>query len=926
MENRKWDDFGNPIGEDSDSSTSEGEEEPESSVQQRDPIENPVVLPEDKKYYPTVEEVFNSYTKVKHEDEDREDYTKPIIESAKKRIIADDVKKEIPKTTFSMKFLEDILRDGKSVRNIAFVGALGHGKTELIDSLVKETHPGIVEEQLTRRDVTNQVLGEGRRLDRLGWTDRLYLEKRRQMSVSTEVVTLAETDLNNKTYALNIIDTPGHPDFMDQVSAGLGLCDGVAFCVDIMEGVTGATKRLLSEVIRRKIPFFLVLTKIDRMILEAKYPIDFAHTKIYRVIEDVNIVLKKEKSDFRVSPEKGNVVFTAARFSLCFSCLSIGLMYMRKMDKAAAFAQRMWGDFRIREGTSVIFNSTDENLEHPFDKFILEPLYKAVSAVLSEEPKVWSKKLRIKLSGSEMRLNSAPLLRIALSRIYGTFAPLVTASVSNLPPPCDVSTGSASVVARVAKFVPDQNGAKIFAIARVFRGALEPNQELYALSQEFADDRTKNMRVTIGEIALTHCRYITPIKQATPGMIVMISETTPQLTGISVLTDVLEAPLPVIPIPPSLMKVAIEPIDPNAHTEMVNSITKALLVYPGLQTKVASNGEHTLLGPGEIYLDCVLNDIRNSFGTVEVKVSDPFVVFNETVRSKSVTICYADIDEHTSIGLTAEPILDQVVFDLQNGFITKENMVEALIKDGWDQLAAENTWCFGPDQHLGTNILVNETLYPPPPQLEEMRPLIETAFTWATSEGPLCDEPIRGVVFRICDLKNDGTEHPLPPAKIIPAVRKAAFAAFLAAVPRIMEPYYHVEILVTGEAETSICENIVERRRGKIIGKPTPVGGTPYLVVQARIPLIDLFGFETDIRARTNGVAFPLSWFEGWGTVKSNPLDNSMTLRPLEPAPIDFLGRDFVLKTRRRKGLSEDVDLSKYCSPDLLVEIATLSQ
>lgn len=132
---------------------------------------------------------------------------------------------------------------------------------------MRETHPGITERVVTKKDITNQVLGEGRRLDRLRWTDRLFLEKRRQISVLTEVMSLVAEDLNGKSYALNLIDTPGHPDFLDQVITGLAFADGVAFCVDVIEGLTEVGKRLLSHVIQARLPIILVLTKFDRLVL-----------------------------------------------------------------------------------------------------------------------------------------------------------------------------------------------------------------------------------------------------------------------------------------------------------------------------------------------------------------------------------------------------------------------------------------------------------------------------------------------------------------------------------------------------------------------------------------------------------------------------------------------------------------------------------
>lgn len=65
--------------------------------------------------------------------------------------------------------------------------------------------------------------------------------------------------------------------------------------------------------------------------------------------------------------------------------------------------------------------------------------------------------------------------------------------------------------------------------------------------------------------------------------------------------------------------------------------------------------------------------------------------------------------------------------------------------------------------------------------------------------------------------------------------------------------------------------------------------------------MIESFGFETDLRYHTQGQAFCVSAFDHWAIVPGDPLDKSIVLRPLEPAPIQHLAREFMVKTRRRK-------------------------
>ena len=87
-------------------------------------------------------------------------------------------------------------------------------------------------------------------------------------------------------------------------------------------------------------------------------------------------------------------------------------------------------------------------------------------------------------------------------------------------------------------------------------------------------------------------------------------------------------------------------------------------------------------------------------------------------------------------------------------------------------------------------------------------------------------------------------------------------------------------------------------------------------------PLMDLLGLETDVRTVTAGAAFVTSWFHSFAVVPGDPLDATVQLRPLEPAPVGGLARDFMVKTRRRKGLSEGVSPARYFGEEMLLALA----
>jgi len=140
-----------------------------------------------------------------------------------------------------------------------------------------------------------------------------------------------------------------------------------------------------------------------------------------------------------------------------------------------------------------------------------------------------------------------------------------------------------------------------------------------------------------------------------------------------------------------------------------------------------------------------------------------------------------------------------------------------------------------------------------------------------------------------------------------------------------MEPMYFVSM--TGPQDSvSTVYNILARRRGHVLSDG-PIAGTPLYRVSGLMPVIDSFGFETDLRINTPAQVSLV--FDRWNIVPGDPLDKEIVLRPLQMAPAQATARDFVLKTRRRKGLSEDVSVAKFLEPEFyqsLIESGTLGE
>lgn len=201
--------------------------------------------------------------------------------------------------------------------------------------------------------------------------------------------------------------------------------------------------------------------------------------------------------------------------------------------------------------------------------------------------------------------------------------------------------------------------------------------------------------------------------------------------------------------------------------------------------------------------------------------------------------------------------------------------------------------------------------------LSGVKESVKQGFQWGTREGPLCDEPIRGVKFRILDASLAQEPIYRGGGQIIPTARRVCYSSFLLATPRLLEPVYYVEVQAPADCVAAVY-TVLSRRRGHVT-KDIPKPGSPLYTVKAFIPVLDANGFETDLRTATLGQAFCQMSFDHWSVVPGDPTDSSIQLRPLEPAMGQSLARDLVLKTRRRKGLSDSIAVSKYLEDEVII-------
>tara|TARA_B100000686_G_scaffold355357_1_gene473409 strand:+ start:3487 stop:5331 length:1845 start_codon:yes stop_codon:yes gene_type:complete len=130
----------------------------------------------------------------------------------------------------------------KSIRNIAIIAHVDHGKTTLVDGLLKQSGTFQAHQKIEDRIM-----------------DSMDLEKERGITITAK-----NTAVYYEKIKINILDTPGHADFGGEVERSLNLVDGALLLVDASEGPLPQTRFVLKKALEKKIPIIVIINKIDR--------------------------------------------------------------------------------------------------------------------------------------------------------------------------------------------------------------------------------------------------------------------------------------------------------------------------------------------------------------------------------------------------------------------------------------------------------------------------------------------------------------------------------------------------------------------------------------------------------------------------------------------------------------------------------------
>mmetsp|Transcript_3279 Transcript_3279/g.11891 ORF Transcript_3279/g.11891 Transcript_3279/m.11891 type:complete len:991 (-) Transcript_3279:75-3047(-) len=919
-------------------------------MEEDDPTANAIVLSEDKKYYPTAEEVYGEETETLVQDEDTQQIEEAIIAPQVKKKVFVKEEEDLPLKT-DVNFLKGLLHAPHLTRSVALIGHLHHGKTQFCDMLVEHTH-------------VMQAGDKNMQHVQLRYTDTRLDEQDRGISIKASPVSLVLQNTRDKSYLVNIMDTPGHVNFSDEMTASLRLCDGVAVVVDVVEGVMVNTERAIKHAAQNGLALCVILSKMDRLITELKLPPVDAYFKIRHTLEELNGLVDGAYGGNgpELDPVLGNVCFASAKFGWSFTLHSFAKLYsdIHGIDMDVdEFAKRLWGDVYYHKDTRRFKRKAPPGVERTFVQFILDPIYKVYTQILGEHTKSVEKTLAefgVVLKSSELKMNVEPLLKLAMSQIMGPPVGFVDMLVKHVPSTSEGAAAKvktcytgpldepiaeammacdpkASLMVHITKLYPKPDCSAFDALGRVMAGTLKVGDTVRVLGENYSPDDEEDMAVKqVSKLWIYESRYRIEVETAPAGAWVLIEGVDASITKTATLApeftdDDMYIFKPLEFNTRSVIKIATEPLNPSELPKMVDGLRKINKSYPSAVTKVEESGEHTLLGTGELFLDSVMKDLRELYSEVEVKVADPVVSFCETVVETSSLKCFAETpNRKNKLTFIAEPLEKGLAEDIEDGKVKIDWPKKKLgsffqTEYDWDLLAARSIWAFGPEKN-GPNVLLDDTL---PSEVDKgllasVKDSIVQGFQWGAREGPLCDEPVRNVKFKILDAAVAQEPMNRGGGQIIPTARRVAYSAFLMATPRLMEPVYYVEVQTPADCMSAIY-TVLSKRRGHVTAD-VPKPGTPIYIVKAFLPAIESFGFETDLRYNTQGQAFCTSVFDHWAIVPGDPLDRGVILRPLEPQPIQHLAREFMVKTRRRKGMSEDVSINKFFDDPMLLELA----
>jgi len=826
---------------------------------------------------------------------------------------------------FTVDQMREIMDKKQNIRNMSVIAHVDHGKSTLTDSLVSKA--GII---------AGAKAGEAR------FTDTRQDEQDRCITIKSTAVSmyyeLAQKDLDwitqekdGNAFLINLIDSPGHVDFSSEVTAALRVTDGALVVVDCVSGVCVQTETVLRQAIAERIRPVLMMNKMDRALLELQLEMEDMYQTFNKIVENVNVIVATYADDdgpmgnIQVRPDNGTVGFGSGLHGWGFTLKEFAEMYAAKMgSEPKKMLKNLWGDRFYFAKEKKWKTEGGPGGQRGFNMFVLDPIYKLFKSIMDFKKDVYEKiltKMNIKLEVEEKALEGKPLLKTVMRKWLPAGDALLMMIAIHLPSPvtaqryrmemlyegphddeCGLGIKNcnpdAPLMMYVSKMVPTSDKGRFYAFGRVFSGTARA-EKVRIMGPNFVFGKKDDLNVkSIQRTILMMGRSVEPIPSVPCGNICGLVGVDSYLVKTGTITTYEAAHnMKVMKFSVSpVVRVAVEPKDPQQLPKLVEGLKRLAKSDPMVLCFTEESGEHIIAGAGELHLEICLKDLEEDHAGIPLIKSPPVVSYRETVTGESSVQCLSKSpNKHNRIYMVAKPMPDGLPEDIDKGDVSDKQDFKIrgrYLSDKYEYNVdeARKIWCFGPEG-TGPNILIDAAKGVQ--YLNEIKDSVVAGFQWATKEGVMCDENMRGIRFDLQDVTLHADAIHRGGGQIIPTARRVIYASFLTAEPAILEPVYLVEIQCPENAVGGIY-GVLNRKRGHVF-EDTKVEGTPMYTVKAYLPVMESFGFTAELRAATSGQAFPQCVFDHWQCLPGNPM-----VPEEKPGVI-------VTETRKRKGLKEGI-------------------
>merc|ERR1719350_2665021 len=161
----------------------------------------------------------------------------------------------------------------------------------------------------------------------------------------------ANVQINENSYLINLIDSPGHVDFSSEVTAALRVTDGALVVVDTIEGVCVQTETVLRQAIAERIRPVLLMNKMDRALLELQLEQEDLFLTFQRIVENVNVIIATYADDdgpmgvVRVDPSNASVGFGSGLHGWAFTLKQFAEIHASKFGvDTEKLMSKLWGE------------------------------------------------------------------------------------------------------------------------------------------------------------------------------------------------------------------------------------------------------------------------------------------------------------------------------------------------------------------------------------------------------------------------------------------------------------------------------------------------------------------------------------------------------------------------------------------------------